>query len=151
MVSQIELIAAIGNNLEKQGVQSLVSRQYNAIIEAANIVIAAIEKEPVMATDSMGLDAWLQSDDVGQSSAYMASVMGGFSRPYAHPYDVDDFGRCHRLLIAVPEFRDKLEMMRDKSEQWAALLDCWGSIADRIKAKDYKTANKYVTDAVSSR
>lgn len=151
MVSQIKLIAAIGKNLDKQGVKSLVPRQYNAIIEAANIVIAAIEQEPCMAKEAMGLDAWLRSDDVGQSSAYMASVMGGFVRPYAHPYGADDFGRCHRLLIAVPEFRDRLEMMRDKSEQWAALLDCWGAIVDRIEAKDYKTANKYVTDAISSR
>lgn len=62
--------------------------------------------------------------------------------------DADDFGRCHRLLIAVPEFREKLEMMRDKSSQWQALLDCWGAITERIIAKDYRTANKYVMEAV---
>jgi hypothetical protein len=151
MISQIDLICAIVKHLERQGIKTLVPRQNNAIIDAANNIIAACEQYPVMASEGMGLQAWLASDDVGASSRYLASVLGDFVCTYAHPYDLDDFGRCSRLLVAVPEFRDRIEEMRDKSRQWAALLDLWLDIEALMKAEKYQEANKIVMDAVSSR
>lgn len=149
MISQIQLVGAVMKELERQDVRGLCTRHFNAVIAAVDDMIEQIERPAVPSSPGMGLRAWLASDDTGLSSRYMASVLGDFDAEYAHPHDADDFGRCHRLLIAVPEFREKLEMMRGKSEQWAALIDCWGAIADRIKAEDYKTANKYVREAVS--
>ena len=134
MLSQIELICAICKHLDKQGVKSLVPRQYNAVIEAANLICDAIAREPVPAR---------------ASSLYLASVLGGFVKQYAHPHDADDFGRCMRLLEAVPEFDLPLVEMRGKSPQWDALLDSWGAIRDRIAAEDFKTANEYIREALA--
>jgi len=148
MINQIELISAICMELDRQGVKSLVPRQYNAIINSANDIIAECLREPVKSSKGMGLQTWLASDDVGMSSRYMASVLGGFSCEYAHPYDLDDFGRCSRLLLAVPEFREKLELMRDKSDEWAALLDVWSEVESLVENNQHDEANDLVMKTV---
>lgn len=148
MLNQINLITAVCNELEKQGVSSdMVPRQFNAVIRAVNSIIAEMEKKPVFTTPGMGLQAWLDSDDTGLSSLYMASVLGDFSRPYAHPADIGDFARCLRLLKAVPEFAAKVHLMRDKSEQWAKLVDSWDAIESMMKM-DASRANTMVRAAV---
>lgn len=145
MISQMELLGAICAELDRQGVKSLGVRQYNAIIRSANQMIADCEREPVMASAGMGLDAWRASDDVGLSSHYLASVLdGGFVREYAHPADGDDFGRCVRLLDAVPEFRERLEKMRTKSEEWSRLVDCWAEAESLYRTEKYKELSKIV-------
>jgi hypothetical protein len=149
MISQMELIAAICEELTCQGVESLVPRQTNAIIRAANAIIAECERAPVQASPGMGLGAWLASDDVGLSSKYMAGVLSGqFAAEYAHPADSSDFGRCMRLLEAVPELRDKLDLMRDKSPEWAELVANWERIESMVQAKEYRRASKLVMDSV---
>lgn len=148
MISQIEMIAAVCRELDRQGVKSLCSRQYNAIIESVNEMILECERVPVMTSEGMGLKRWLASDDTGASSCYMAGVLGGFDRPYANPYDLDDFGRCSRLLTAVPEFRDRLEVMRDKSRQWSSLLDVWSKVEALMAEQKHIEANRIVMDAV---
>jgi hypothetical protein len=118
MINQMELVGAVFQALDRQGVKTLCTRQMSAVIRAVNDIIEECERDVVMTSPGMGLTAWLASDDVGMSSRYMASVLGGLSSSYAHPYDLDDFGRCSRLLIAVPEFRQRLGLMRDKSPEW---------------------------------
>jgi hypothetical protein len=148
MINQINLLAAICKELDKQGVKTICQRQTNAIIAAVNGMIHELERDPVMTSPNMGLQAWLTSDDTGLSSRYMASVLGGWECEYNHPHDLDDFGRCSRLLKAVPEFRSKLERMRTKSPQWTALMDIWEEVEALIESKDYKTANAKVMSAV---
>ncbi len=151
MVSQIDLISAISTCLEKHGVKELVPRQFNAIINAANEIIAECERKPVMTSDGMGLMRWLASDDVGLSSRYMASVLdGGFVAEYAHPHDADDFGRCVRLLVAVPELRGRLDEMWSKSDEWSRLIACWADAEIAINAKNYTEANRLVVNAIKS-
>jgi len=147
-VKQWDLINAVLKELGRQGFKSMVPRQTNAIIASVNKIIEECEKAPVMSSAGMGLEAWLKSDDTGMSSEYMAGVLGGYQRRYCHPMDLDDFGRCSRLLTAVPEFREKLEMMRDKSKQWAALLDVWTQVEVLMREKRYKEANDIVMKAV---
>lgn len=148
MISQIDLIAAIFQELEDQGSPPLCPRQYNAVIHAADAIIRECERDPVMASANMGLDAWLMSDDVGESSRYLASVLGGFHSKYAHPHDLDDFERCSRLLLAVPEYRRKLEVIRGKSWQWANILDVWPKVESLLIDGNRKEANRIVMDAV---
>ena len=147
-IQQIDLVCAIFAELGKQGIKSAIPRQMNAVIIAANSIIEEFGMPAIMTTEDMGLTKWLASDDTGTSSVYMASVLGGFYRPYAHPADADDFGRCSRLLIAVPEFRGKIELMRDKSVQWDKLLNEWGYIEDRIRMEDWEAANQCVKECV---
>ena len=149
MVSQIELIATITKFLDKQGVKTMVPRQFNAIITAADSIIDEIEKPVVMASPGMGLNAWLNSDDTGISSKWMAAVLSGRTSPYGHPHDVDDFCRCMRLIEAVPEYANRLDELRGQSKEWDALLDRWGAISDRIIARDYEAADAYITEALS--
>jgi hypothetical protein len=133
VISQIELVGAIFTELDRQGMQSLAARQMNAVINHVNEIIREIESPPRMSSPGMGLQAWLASDDTGMSSEFMAATLSGqFSRRYAHPYDLDDFGRCMRLLEAAPEFRDRLDFMKTKSTEWKNLVASWQAIVDAI-------------------
>lgn len=126
-LSQIDLIAAISSEVEKQipGIPA-EPRYMNAIIKAANLVCSEFKKPLVKASDGMGLTAWLASDDVGASSKYMAAVLSGqFSAPNHYPWDGADLGRCIRLLVAVPELASQLHEMKACSPQWSAVIDNW--------------------------
>lgn len=147
MINQLELIAAICKGLNEQGFTSISVRQTNAIIRAADDIIREFEKETVKSTPNSGLIAWLVSDDTGSSSKYMASVLAGFDHEYNHPHDLSDFKRCLGLLEAVPEFVDRMEMMRCQSPQWAAMLDSWKEIVALMNAGATKEANELVMKA----
>lgn len=114
--SQPELIGAILKWIDRRGIKTLSSRKMNAVIAGANTIIEAIDQPDVMASPGMGLAAWLRSDDTGLSSLYMAwtlAPLAGRSVPFSEhftngspwPHDPADFGRCVRLLDAVPELR----------------------------------------------
>jgi hypothetical protein len=149
MVSQIELISAIFTELDRQDVKSLVPRQTNAIIRCVNEIIREIEIEPVSATPGMGLTAWLNSDDVGLSSRYMAAVLSGrFFAENHYPRDADDFGRCVRLLDAVPGFRDRLPEMHEHGAEWSRLVRYWNKAEDRYREGDLKACNDLVAAAI---
>ena len=45
-----------------------------------------------------------------------------------YPIDNGDFGRCCSLLKAVPEFRERIVEMAERSKQWAALVACWDEL-----------------------
>lgn len=149
-LNQLSLVSAIFQEVNRQGVQMLCPRHQNAVIAAADAVIAALAVAPTMAEHNMGLEAWLASDDVGASSCFMASVLGQFSTNanYAHPYDLDDFGRCSRLLDAVPELRSRLDLLAEQSPEWSRLVDCWDrieAIADNAEA-EYTVRRAVATD-----
>ena len=144
-INQINLVSAIVKELEKQKFTPSILH-FNAIIKAANDIISECERVPVMATEGMGLSAWLRCDDTGMSSCFMASVLDGtFSRPYAHPLDLDDFGRCSRLLKAVPEFRNRLTKMSLKSPQWSKLVERWTEIETLATTRPLE-ANQIIQD-----
>lgn len=147
-LSQIELISAIGSHLDKNGFKELAPRQFEAVIAAANIVIDAMRQTPVMAYANMGLAKWLASDDTGMSSKFMAAVLGGIGGKYAHPWDADDFGRCVRLLDAVPEFRERIAMMRAHGKQWSNLLDRWEQAENAYRNKDHTACGNIVREAI---
>ena len=132
-VSQISLIGAISEHLAKMhGNIPLRSRQVNAVIEAANLIVRELRRPVVMATAGMGLAAWLSSDDTGMSSKYMASVLSDPSRcrENNYPHDPEDFGRCLRLLAAAPELRIKLPRLTDKKHGpvWNTLGQHWSEL-----------------------
>lgn len=66
MISQIELIAAIAKHLDKNGIKHLLPRQYNAVIEAANLIIDELKKPERGISPGMGLSKWLDSDQTSQ-------------------------------------------------------------------------------------
>lgn len=71
-------------------------------------------------------EQWIVSHDTGISSKTIWSVMMG-ATPYwpGTPLDVDDFGRCVRLLVHIPEFRPRLQEVADKYPVWQPIIDDW--------------------------
>lgn len=101
-------------------------RLMNCIIAAADAICAEFDKPVVKASAGMGLAAWLASDDVGMSSKFMASVLSGqFMAEFAIPHDTADFGRCVRMIEAVPELEGLIHKMCDHGVMWAAVADNW--------------------------
>lgn len=74
---------------------------------------------------------WFLQGETGVSSEAIVAQMIGINTETLwddHPHDNGDFGRCYRLLKEIPEFRAKIAMMRERSEQWAALVNCWDEL-----------------------
>lgn len=91
------------------------------------------DPQPVQAdmTDGERRAAWLKLHDNGLSSECIADVMCGIPGTGAYPHDGDDFGRCERLLILYPMWRERFaaEMPRVNAV-WGALVPRWGEIAE---------------------
>lgn len=92
-----------------------------------------IERAKLLAEGDPELE-WLFGPDTGTSSKTIFSVLSakhghrvrnerGF-RP-AVPNDPDDFGRCHRLLAAIPGWRERLPEMSNVSPVWKRLVEKW--------------------------
>ena len=150
MISQIELLSVVLHELERQGVKSLYSKQYNEIIASINNIIEVAERKAVLTKPNMGLDAWLKSDDTGISSEFMAGVLSKtFYRKYGHPHDIDDFGRCMRLLVAVPELRSELSLMKAESKEWENFVNNWDDIESFIKEEKFKDASNLIKECLT--
>lgn len=81
--------------------------------------------------------AWMGSHDVGVSSATIWHVLTGTAArctPVLHgdpspPIDPYDFGRCHRLLERIPEWRERLPEVALFYPEWSALIREWDALA----------------------
>lgn len=74
-------------------------------------------------------EQWIVSHDTGTSSKTIWSVMMGVKPEWADvPLDVDDFGRCVRLLVVCPQFRTRLREVADKYPRWQPLIDNWDKL-----------------------
>lgn len=72
---------------------------------------------------------WSLSSDTGASSkAMLRSALT--KTPGAIPHDPSDFGRCHRLMLAVPELRGYFPQMKANCPRLTPYLDNW----DELKA-----------------
>jgi hypothetical protein len=120
--SQIELVSHIAGIF---GARPVEPRLLNAIVNAANSILAEFKREPVMATPGMGLQAWLQCDDRGLSSQFLAAVLHGFVREFAYPHDGADFGRCVRMLRAAPAGKKNWDRIKNLAQPWPTLAAHW--------------------------
>lgn len=142
MLSQLDLIASIFTMLEEYGIAPN-HRQQNAVIQGATIIADALAKPDMLSTPNMGLAAWLYSDDTGTSSRYMAWALAPLIGYQGHvkvsdqqqsgyiftPSDPADFGRCLRLIDAVPELRPHLgSLSRNHGPHWSALIAVWDEL-----------------------
>lgn len=151
-LNQIGLISAISTEIEKQIPGTPAEPRYmNAIINAANLICDEFRRPIVKASSGMGLTAWLASDDTGASSKYMASILSGqFSVSHNYPWDPSDFGRCIRLLEAVPELESELHKMKACSPQWAAVVDNWDKWIELYKARNSNKLYQEMKSAYNS-
>lgn len=62
-----------------------------------------------------------------------------------HPSDVDDFRRCYLLLQTVPEWKEKLYLMKGVSPTWSKLVDNWDKLTqmlEQVMAGNKQRANE---------
>lgn len=72
----------------------------------------------------------------GASSEFMWTVLFYYERKIIkgpHPSDPDDFRRCYLLLQTVPEWKEKLHLMKGVSEVWSKLVDHWDTLTAMLE------------------
>lgn len=146
-LNQIELISAIAEEIDRQspGFRAPV-KLLQAIVEAANSIVAVAGEDRIDSVAGGGLSRWLSSDDTGMSSLFLASKLAPeqvSEQEYAIPHDPSDFGRCIKLLEAEPALRDRLAIMRSVSNQWSQLVERWDEIERLLceEAPDWSNGN----------
>lgn len=131
-VSHAEIASAIMQKIsDSHPGYSATVRQYNAIYQAARMVSSALAIPDTRSIPGEGLEAWLMTDDVGNSSRFMASVLSDSQiliAEQAHPKDPGDFMRCRKLLEAAPELAECLPIMADVSLVWESLIANWDEL-----------------------
>jgi len=80
--------------------------------------------EPIM------LERWTKYGETGASSKCIAQVMTGVEPNGHYPMDAGDFGRCEKLLDAIPSFLDRFHLMAEVNVYWQALHDKWSKIRE---------------------
>lgn len=77
--------------------------------------------------------AWLTGGDTGLSSQWMLHVCcdvpfeNGWNEG-ACPYDPSDFGRCYRLIRAIPQVKANMHKLKDSGPVWAAYIENWDQL-----------------------
>jgi len=80
--------------------------------------------------------SWYYGLDTGISSETIFGVMTDIPvRSNGIPYDLDDFGRCYRLLQLFPEWKSRLSEVSEKFPEWALLIDNWDQIESLYESK----------------
>ena len=96
---------------------------------------------------------WIVGRDTGISSKTIWSVMMGAVPENPHPFhfdvphDPDDFGRCYRLLQAVPEWRGRLPEVAARFPEWGPLVDAWGELEEMYVEVGRARDRRWVSDA----
>jgi len=95
---------------------------------------------------------WLVKGDTGISSIAIVSHITGYEtdRKFSdYPSDAGDFGRCYRLLVAVPEFRSRIGEMASRSPQWSALVAEWDEL-ERLYESNGGTCYRRMTEILDA-
>lgn len=122
------------------------------LLEAQSARIRDLERENERL---QGFATWASSGDTGLSSEFIARHMLGVKPPDGsygcrHPLDVADFGRCHRLLEAVPAWKSRIVELSAYSPEWSALAMAWGDIADAYEDNDTAKVSELIRRARSA-
>lgn len=91
---------------------------------------------------------WLMSGNTGVSSLSIFYVMTGvITTPTACtdgnfdiPNDTADFGRCYRLLKAIPEWKEQLHKIAVMLPKWTPLIKHWAEL-EALFEKDTAACN----------
>lgn len=78
------------------------------------------------------LGQWFADQDTGISSEAMATIAMGAKKSklarFDAPHDPADFGRCYRLVQAVPELREHFPRIGRMVPAFAEILKEWDSL-----------------------
>lgn len=146
---QMGLITAIQGELNRQNPSSSFdARLYNTIIEAANLISNECCRERITANKGMSPAEWLASDDVGQSSKYMLTVLAKVGIPAPDgptPLDADDLGRCIRMVNACG-FESRVKMMSQMGNSWKSIANNWTQLVSWYDKSQWDTIYKFLSE-----
>lgn len=116
-------------------IKHLTKQTYNAYKQFNELVY----KVKTPAVPNSGIDIWLQSDDTGLSSGYMAYVYNP-AKAYKfkennHPYDSDDLSRCIKFVAAVPDAVNKFNDIAKTSPVWEQIISNWDKLQTLTKTE----------------
>lgn len=140
MIAQMDLVVGILKLMDElQPGGHLKQHVGEAVCKAATQIANAANEPARPATDAMGMNAWLASHDTGLSSKYLAgAVSGAFKSSFAYPRDPDDFGRCYRMMRAIPEVRVLAMRMDALPAPWPQLHKVWLEL-ERLYEEEFPT------------
>ena len=86
-----------------------------------------------MAIGTMTPHQWIIEGDTGVSSKTIWAVMMGVvteerkcgARDYDTPHDPDDFKRCHKLIVLIPGWRNRLSEVAAIFPKWIPFIREW--------------------------
>lgn len=88
-------------------------------------------------TEEENAQWWLSNGERGTSSETMFGYLHPrkikITKRECHPYDPDDFRRCYLLLKAVPQWKEKLFLMKEVSPVWSRLVNHWNDLTDMLE------------------
>lgn len=88
--------------------------------------------------DYKAVAEWALSGTTGLSAEAIATNLCDIGKKTGnYPHDAGDFGRCERLLNAVPELRGRLHEMASVNQYWDALIPVWEAIRSANDADKY--------------
>lgn len=90
-----------------------------------------------MTTEAERAMIWTSTGEVGLSSLTIWAVMIGVLQlpmDVSVPLDPDDFGRCYKLLLLIPEWRDRLAEVAAKYSEWRPLVREWAPLTEMYEA-----------------
>jgi len=106
----------------------------------------------VKATIEQRAYEWMHGIDVdrGVSSETIWWLMMGHPRPAhftisGYPHDPSDFGRCHKLLKAIPEWKPRLHEVadhyKDSMPEWGRLIAHWPELT-RLYVAEFRRKDR---------
>jgi hypothetical protein len=80
---------------------------------------------------------WLAVGQQGVSSLTLFHHLTQTPMPQSrsHPHDLDDFGRCKRMIEQVPSLRALLPEAASLSPVWARIVDVWDTLCTTLDAE----------------
>ena len=86
-------------------------------------------------TEKQKADWWLKHGERGTSSETMFQKISGriiLTHKECPPLDPDDFRRCYLLFETIPEWKEKLYMMKTVSSVWEKIVDNWQKLSEML-------------------
>ena len=120
------IASSLGATVALSGGADLATWREEVRLEAERAVAGDPEKEWILGSDT-GLSSLTIFSVLSEKHSLAAlAKLGAFGA--TTPYDPSDFGRCHRLLVAVPGWRGRLQEVADRYPKWAPLVAEWDSL-----------------------
>ena len=115
----------------------LLPRQLDALKSDAASIVKEFRQGYKPSVPGVGLQQWLESDDTGAASLYMAHILFGAPKvEYAFPKDNTDFDNCVKLWEArsPSEAAQITELMAATGKEWKAIIHQWEPLLALHKA-----------------